>query len=214
MDIASLRSEYSRESLDEGEVDRDPIGQFTRWFEEAVRAQLPLPNAMHLATVDAAGAPAARMVLLKGYDAGGFVFYTNTHSRKGRELAADPRVALLFHWAELERQVRIEGRAAPVSAGEADEYYRSRPLDARLGAWASPQSEVLSGRGALEERLAEVTRDLGDDPPRPPNWSGYRVTPHVFEFWQGRPGRLHDRVRYRGAARTGGERWIIERLAP
>ena len=210
MDIAGIRSEYLRATLDESEVARDPFTQFGAWFEAALRAQLPGPNAMCLATADAAGAPDARTVLLKGFDERGFVFYTNTQSRKGRELAANPRATLLFFWAELERQVRIEGRVEPVSAAEADEYYRSRPLGARHGAWASPQSEVLPNRSTLEAKLAEVTRALGEDPPRPPHWSGYRVVPHALEFWQGRPSRLHDRVRYRQDRGS----WIIERLAP
>jgi pyridoxamine 5'-phosphate oxidase len=218
MDIAGIRSEYMRATLDESEVARDPIAQFSAWFEAAVKAELPGPNAMCLATADAAGAPDARMVLLKGFDARGFVFYTNTLSRKGRELAANPRASLLFFWAELERQVRIEGRVEPVSSAEADEYYRSRPLGARIGAWASPQSEVLPARAELEVAIADLTRTLGDDPLRPPHWSGYRVAPHAFEFWQGRASRLHDRVRYRGpvagSAPTAGAGWIIERLAP
>ncbi len=218
MDIAGIRSEYMRATLDESEVAHDPCVQFGAWFEAAVKAELPGPNAMCLSSVDADGAPASRMVLLKGFDARGFVFYTNTLSRKGRELAANPRAAVLFFWAELERQVRIEGRVEAVSASDADAYYRSRPIGARIGAWASPQSEVLTARSALESKLAELAKTLGDDPSRPPHWSGYRVVPHAFEFWQGRASRLHDRVRYRGAsagvAPAPGARWIIERLAP
>ncbi|MBM3345177.1 MAG: pyridoxamine 5'-phosphate oxidase [Betaproteobacteria bacterium] len=218
MNIAGIRSEYMRATLDEREVARDPFAQFSSWFEAAVKAELPGPNAMCLATADAAGAPDARIVLLKGFDSRGFVFYTNTLSRKGRELAANPRASLLFFWGELERQVRIEGRVQLVSPAEADEYYRSRPLGARIGAWASPQSEVLPARAELEATIADLTRKLGDDPQRPPHWSGYRVAPHAFEFWQGRASRLHDRVRYRGAthgsAPGAGQAWIIERLAP
>ena len=213
-----MRTEYMRATLDESEVARDPFVQFGRWFDEAVKAALNFPNAMSLATADADGTPDARMVLLKGFDARGFVFYTNTLSRKGRQLAANPRAALLFYWGELERQVRIEGRVEPVTGAEADEYYRSRPIGARIGAWASPQSEVLSARSALEAKLAELAKKLGDDPSRPPHWSGYRVVPHAFEFWQGRVSRLHDRVHYRGAtagsAPAAGQSWIIERLAP
>ncbi len=218
MDLASLRSEYARASLDEHSVDDDPYAQFGKWFDEVLASQLPMPNAMNLASVDASGAPHSRMVLLKDFDLRGMVFYTNTRSHKGRELATNPSAALLFFWAELERQVRIEGRVAAVTAAEADAYFRSRPLGARLGAWASPQSQVLPDRAALETHFAEASRRYGDDPPRPPHWSGYRVLPHVFEFWQGRPSRLHDRVRYcgtiPGAPPAAGERWIIERLAP
>lgn len=211
--IADIRSEYARATLDEGAVDRDPFAQFGKWFEEALCCDLPMPNAMSVATVDmsAAGpAPDTRMVLLKGFDARGFVFYTNFDSRKGRELAANPRAALLFFWAELERQVRIEGSVARVDDAEADTYFRSRPLGARLGAWASPQSEVIAGRQALEVGLAEATQKHGEDPLRPPHWGGYRVAPHRIEFWQGRRNRLHDRVRYEQQRGV----WRIERLAP
>jgi pyridoxamine 5'-phosphate oxidase len=215
--IADIRSEYARATLDEGAVDRDPFAQFSKWFDEALACDLPMPNAMSVATVDAsldtAGAgpaPDTRMVLLKGFDAHGFVFYTNYDSRKGRELAANPRAALLFFWPELERQVRIEGSVDKVGDAEADAYFRSRPLGARLGAWASPQSAVIPGRVALETGLAEATQKHGEDPPRPPHWGGYRVAPHRIEFWQGRRNRLHDRVRYE---KQGGT-WRIERLAP
>jgi pyridoxamine 5'-phosphate oxidase len=209
--IAQLRKEYARESLDVKDVARDPMAQFGRWFEEALHAGFTEPNAMTLATVDADSRPSARIVLLKGYDEGGFVFFTNYESRKGNDLALNPYAALLFHWVELERQVRIEGQVEKVPAQESDEYYRSRPVGSRLGAWASPQSQVLPSREELEERWAAFTARHGDDPPRPAHWGGYRLAPDALEFWQGRPSRLHDRIRYR---REGMGVWRIDRLAP
>lgn len=214
MDIAALRKEYTRASLDEASADRDPYALFARWFEEAMKAELPEPHAMTLATVENVthgfSRPATRIVLMKGFDARGFVFFTNYGSAKGRELAANPYASLHFFWPELERQVRIDGLVEQVEAPLSDEYYRSRPLGSRHGAWASPQSQVIESRGWLEQRLAEVIARHGDDPPRPPHWGGYRVKPALFEFWQGRPSRLHDRLRYH-ADRDG---WRIERLAP
>lgn len=210
MNPASLRQEYMRASLSEADVATDPLQQFQRWFDEALSAGLPTVNAMTLATVDAAGAPSARIVLLKGIDQNGFVFYTNYQSRKGRELAANPRASLVFHWIDLEREVRIDGRVEKVTATESDEYFASRPLGSRHAAIASPQSETVTSRAVLEARFAAAAADHGETPARPAHWGGYRVIPSQIEFWQGRPSRLHDRLLYT----RSGDRWTLSRLAP
>jgi pyridoxamine 5'-phosphate oxidase len=210
--IADLRRDYAHATLNEGDVAADPIAQFTRWFDEAVKAEVLEPNAMTLATATPDGAPSARVVLVKGVDERGFVFYTDYRSRKGEELAANPRAALVFYWGELERQVRVVGPVSRVSTAESERYYRSRPLKSRLGAWASEQSRVLPSRAPLEARMQELTERHADgDPPLPAHWGGFRVAPTEVEFWQGRRSRLHDRLRYR---RGEGGRWVIERLSP
>lgn len=213
METHAMRRDYVAGQLRRADLDPDPLVQFDRWFAEACGASDAIEaNAMTLATVDDAGAPHARIVLLKDRDARGFRFFTNYESEKGREIAAEARVALLFHWAPLERQVRIEGVAEKVPPAESDAYFQSRPLASRLGAWASPQSEVLAGREELEARYAEVEKRFADGAiPLPPNWGGYVVRPQVIEFWQGRRSRLHDRFRYRLEPAGG---WRIERLAP
>ena len=210
MNIADLRQEYMRAGLSEADADRDPLTQFERWFADALRAQLPLPNAMTLATVDAAGAPSARIVLLKGIERAGFVFYTNYRSRKARELEARGAACLVFMWSQLERQVRVDGTVERVEAHDSDAYFTSRPLGARLSAWASPQSERVKDRPTLEKSMQEARTRHGEAPPRPPSWGGYRLLPEEIEFWQGRADRLHDRLLY---ARSAGG-WRIERLAP
>jgi pyridoxamine 5'-phosphate oxidase len=212
IDVADLRKEYTRADLDEASVAADPIEQFARWFGEALSARLPEPNAMTLATVTADGQPSARTVLIKGYDARGFVFYTSYASQKGRELAANPRAALVFYWAELERQVRISGTVERVTREESERYFLSRPRGSRLGAAVSLQSEVIASRAEMEARWRQLDEEVGAQPvPLPDDWGGYRVAPTAIEFWQGRPSRLHDRIRY---ARLPDSGWRVERLSP
>jgi pyridoxamine 5'-phosphate oxidase len=206
-----LRKEYTRAGLAESDANPDPIEQFRRWFDDALAAGLREPNAMTLATATPDGRPSARVVLLKGFDERGFVFYTNYEGRKGEELEENPYCALVFYWAELERQVRVEGRVSRVPKRESDEYFGSRPRGSRLGAWASEQSRPVGGREVLEERLRALEAEYeAREVPRPPFWGGYRVEPEVIEFWQGRENRLHDRLVYR---RSGGG-WGRERLQP
>jgi pyridoxamine 5'-phosphate oxidase len=209
-DIANLRKSYEQAELDEAASANAPLQQFDKWMHEAVAGHLPEPNAMTLATVGADGRPSTRVVLIKGYDERGIVWYTNYESRKARELAANPQAALQFHWVELERVVRIEGRVELTSPEESDAYYATRPIDSRLGAWASPQSQVIGSRAVLVANAAKAAARHGLHPPRPPHWGGYRLVPDTWEFWQGRKSRLHDRLRYRLEGKT----WVRERLAP
>jgi pyridoxamine 5'-phosphate oxidase len=209
-DLAQLRKSYERAALDEEASEADPFKQFEAWLAQAIDAKLPEPNAMTLATVGPEGRPSTRVVLIKGLDARGIVWYTNYDSRKGRELAAHGFAALQFHWVELERVVRIEGRVEKVSDEESDAYYASRPLDSRIGAWASPQSQVIGSRAVLVAAAARYSAQFLLNPPRPPHWGGFRLEPDRWEFWQGRPSRLHDRLRYRLEDGT----WLRERLAP
>lgn len=209
--IADLRKSYERAELNEEASDADPLKQFGQWLQEAIAAEVPEPNAMTLATVASNLRPSTRIVLIKGYDERGITWFTNYDSRKGQELAGNPYAALQFHWIELERVVRIEGVVEKVSAEESDAYFSSRPLDSRIGAWASPQSEVISGRSVLVTNAAKYGAKFLLQPPRPPHWGGYRLKPDNWQFWQGRKSRLHDRLRY---TLQGDARWLRERLAP
>ncbi|MGH9025723.1 MAG: pyridoxamine 5'-phosphate oxidase [Acidimicrobiia bacterium] len=211
-ELGRLRTEYGRTDVDEAHVDRDPIAQFERWLDEAVAAGVREPDAMTVATASAAGDPSARTVSLRGVDASGFVFFTHYDSRKGREIAENARAALVFHWREVERQVRVTGRVARLSAEESTSYWVTRPRGSRISAWASPQGQVVAGREMLDAWFDETdARFPTDDIPLPPFWGGYRIEPAELELWQGRPNRLHDRLRYR---RDTGGGWILERLAP
>ena len=210
--IAELRQEYALGALSETEANPDPLQQFQRWFGEAITAQLPEPNAMTLATADRTGRPYARVVLLKDCDADGFVFFTNYRSDKGRQLAENPHAALVFLWLELQRQIRIEGTVSPISSAESEAYFHSRPRESRLGALASRQSQVVASRQILDQRFQQLEAQYPDDTiPMPNQWGGYRVQPEMLEFWQGRRGRMHDRLRYRRPAEG---RWLLERLEP
>ncbi|WP_418648150.1 pyridoxamine 5'-phosphate oxidase [Thauera butanivorans] len=209
--LSDLRKSYEQGALDEHESASEPLRQFEGWLSEALARGVPEPNAMTVATVGESGRPSTRIVLIKDCDARGIVWYTNYHSRKGRELEAHPFAALQFHWVEMERVVRIEGRVEKVSAEEADRYFASRPLSSRIGAWASPQSEIIDGRGTIVARAADYGLKFGLNPPRPPHWGGYRLVPDYWEFWQGRASRLHDRIAYR--LQDDGS-WQRQRLAP
>lgn len=210
MNLSDLRKSYEHGSLDEADAGSAPLVLFQNWLADALAATVPEPNAMTLATVGPDGRPSTRVVLIKDIDERGLVFFTNYSSRKGRELAANPQAALQFHWVELERVVRVEGRVERTSAEESDAYFATRPLDSRIGAWASPQSEVIGSRAVLLANAAKASARFGLHPPRPEHWGGYRLVPDVWEFWQGRRSRLHDRVRFRLEAGN----WVKERLAP
>ena len=218
MNIADLRKSYEKAELSESASQADPLKQFEQWLNEAISSEVPEPNAMTLATVGSDLRPSTRIVLIKGFDERGIVWYTNYASRKGQELAGNPFAALQFHWVELERVVRIQGVVEKVSDAESDEYFHSRPLDSRIGAWASPQSQVIDGRGVLVANAAKYGAQFLLKPPRPPHWGGYRLKPDTWEFWQGRKSRLHDRLRYTqqggGNGNGGSETWLRERLAP
>ena len=211
MNIANLRKSYEKAELNDSASQADPMKQFEQWLNEAIGSEVPEPNAMTLATVAPDGRPSTRIVLIKGFDDQGIVWYTNYASRKGQELAGNPFAALQFHWVELERVVRIQGVVEKVSDEESDQYFKSRPLDSRIGAWASPQSQVIEGRGVLVANAAKYGAQFLLQPPRPPHWGGYRLKPDTWEFWQGRKSRLHDRLRY-SQQDAGG--WLRERLAP
>lgn len=210
--VADLRKDYHLEGLREADTNPNPFQQFQTWFDQVLAAGLPEPNAMTLATATKDGKPSARVVLLKGFDERGFVFYTNYQSQKGQELADNPQAALVFWWAELERQIRIEGQVEKVSAQESEEYFHSRPFNSQIGAWASEQSQVIDNREVLEIRWQELkTKYENQEVSRPPHWGGFRLIPTSIEFWQGRPSRLHDRLRYRLINNSS---WVLERLSP
>lgn len=211
MSIADLRKEYSRASLTEEDAHANPIEQFSKWFGEAIAAQVPEANAMCVSTVGANGRPSSRILLIKEFDQRGFTFFTNYESRKGQQLSENQYAALLFYWIELERQVRIEGRVEKISVAESDQYFNSRPLQSRLGAIASEQSRPVANREALEAQVAQVIQQYGEQPVRPSHWGGYRLMPDYIEFWQGRPSRLHDRIAY--TLQADGE-WQRQRLQP
>jgi pyridoxamine 5'-phosphate oxidase len=211
MSISQLRKEYSHASLSEDDADPDPIKQFAKWFDEALHAKIPEPNAMSVATATPNGRPSLRILLIKEFNESGFVWFTNYASRKGQELLANPYAALLFHWIELERQVRIEGRVERIAAAESDAYFHSRPLQSRLGAHASSQSQPVANRQVLEQQFTEIEKQYGDQPPRPEHWGGYRLIPDSIEFWQGRSSRMHDRILY---TRLGDGHWLHQRLQP
>jgi pyridoxamine 5'-phosphate oxidase len=215
-DLAALRREYGDRGLDVPDLAPDPISMFRRWFDDTVAADLHEPNAMVVATVSPAGRPSSRTVLLKGVDERGFVFFTNYESRKAADIAANPHVSLLFPWHDLQRQVRVEGMASKVSTEESEAYFASRPRESQLGAWASPQSRVVTSRSALDERYGGVLAQFAglDEVPVPPHWGGFRVAPYAVEFWQGRKGRMHDRLVYRRAEDDPHAPWTVDRLAP
>jgi pyridoxamine 5'-phosphate oxidase len=211
-DLSKLRTDYESEGLSETRIEADPLTQFRRWLDEAIEAGVPEPNAMAVSSVDSSGRPSARIVLLRGLDEQGFVFYTNYESRKGQQLAANPFAALTFFWAPLHRQVRIEGRTVRVTDSESDSYFAGRPRASQIGAWASRQSSAIHDRNAIEQEVARLEQVFaGQEVPRPPFWGGFRVRPSLIEFWQGRPSRLHDRLQY--SVQADGS-WILERLSP
>jgi pyridoxamine 5'-phosphate oxidase len=209
--IADIRRDYSLHSLNESDIASNPIQQFTKWWNDALASEILEVNAMTLATSTKSGKPSARIVLLKGFDEKGFVFFTNYESNKGKALAENPNAALIFFWKEIERQIRIEGTTEKISAAESDEYFFSRPEGSRIGAWASPQSRIINNRNVLEENVQQFSEEFKNSIPRPPHWGGYRVMPELIEFWQGRSNRLHDRIQY---TKTGSGSWKVDRLAP